>query len=672
LRYVIFGGEALDVQSLRPWFEQHGDESPRLVNMYGITETTVHVTYRALTAEDAEGGRGSVIGEAIPDLSVYVLDAGMRPVPEGVCGEFYVGGAGLARGYLGRPRLTAQRFVPDPFSGKAGGRLYRTGDVGRMLRGGGLEYVGRADNQVKIRGFRIELGEVEAALSSHPGVRECAVVAREEAGGGRRLVAYVAGRGEAGVGELRSHLKGRLPEYMVPQAFVVLDALPLTENGKVDRRALPEPEGRVADVGRYVAPRTAAEELVAGVWAEVLGVGRVGVEENFFELGGHSLLATQVASRVRDVFGVEVPLRAIFERPTVAGLAEAVEARGASAGAGEESGRGGEIRRRGREAGALSFSQQRLWFLDQLEPGSALYNIPAALRLSGELKVEALERALTEIVRRHEILRANFRTKDGEPELFVGEAWAVSLPVSDLSGLPEDEREAEMRRLASENARRPFSLNEDALLRAALVRLDEDEHVILLTMHHIISDGWSVGVLVREVAALYEAYAEGKESPLEELPIQYSDYAAWQRRWPEGATLERQLTYWREKLAGAPEALDLPTDRPRPPVQSYRGATEHFALPAELSEALRRLSRREGVTLFMTLLAAFEVLLARYSGQTDVSVGTPVAGRTRPEVEGLIGFFVNTLVMRGDLSGDPSFRELLARTRETALEAFMH
>ncbi|HEY7770022.1 amino acid adenylation domain-containing protein, partial [Longimicrobium sp.] len=455
---------------------------------------------------------------------------------------------------------------------------------------------------------------------------------------------------------------------MVPSSFVLIDALPLTPNGKVDRGALPAPDTFGSRDGRYVAPRTPAEERMAGIWAEVLSVERVGAEDNFFELGGHSLLATQLVSRVREAFRTELPLRAVFKAATLAELVGHVE----------------EMRRAERSALPpvvpvdrnrplpLSFAQERLWFIDRLVPGSAVYNIRVAWRLAGALDVPALERALGEIVRRHEALRTVFREVDGSPVQVIAPIGGFALPVEDLSGLGEVDREAAARYRAGEDARQPFDLAAGPLFRAALLRLGTDDHVLLLSMHHIVSDGWSMGVLFREMSALYEAYREGRESPLAELPVQYADYAVWQREQLEGEVLDRQLAYWRERLAGAPELLELPTDRPRPAEQTYRGAHERIELSGELVERLRALARSEGATLYMVGLAAFQLLLSTYSGSDDVVVGSPIAGRTRKEVEALIGFFVNTLVLRTGLGGDPAFRETLRRVREATLGAYEH
>jgi amino acid adenylation domain-containing protein len=659
IRVLFCGGEPLSAALVD---EACSAGVGEVVNLYGPTEATIDSTWHPSAAGD---GRAPAIGRPIANARMYVLDARGAPAPVGVAGELYVGGAGVARGYLGRAGLTAERFVPDPFSANGGARMYRTGDRGRWRADGTLEFLGRTDFQVKVRGFRIELGEVEAALLGHAGVRECVVVAREDVPGEKRLVAYVVGGAEAGA--LREHLRRELPEYMVPSAFVPLDALPLAPNGKLDRKALPAPDFAPAEE-RYVAPRTPTEEVLAEIWAETLRRDRVGVTESFFALGGHSLLATRVVSRVRQVFGVEVPLRALFEGPTVAELAGRVE----------------EMRRAGLpvlppvvpagRTGALplSFAQERLWFIDRLEPGSAVYNMPAALRLAGALDPAAMERALGEIVRRHEALRTTFGQVDGSPVQVIAPFGGFALPLEDLSALGDADREAAVRQRAGEEARRAFDLSAGPLFRAALLRLEAEEHVLLLSMHHIVSDGWSMGVFFRELSALYEAYRDGRESPLPELAVQYADYALWQREQLAGEVLERQLAYWKERLADAPALLELPIDHPRPAVQTYRGAAVPVELAPELLERLRALGRGEGATLYMTLLAAFQVLLGKYAGSEDVVVGSPIAGRTRAEVEELIGFFVNTLVLRTDLGGDPSFRDVLRRVREATLGAYAH
>jgi acyl carrier protein len=600
------------------------------------------------------------------------LDEFMHEAPVGVAGELYIGGAGVTRGYVGRPGFTAERFVPDPFSAEDGGRLYRTGDRVRYLPDGAAEFLGRLDHQVKIRGFRIEIGEVESLLAEHPSVREAVVIAREDAPGAKRLVAYLIPSEEESPtsAELRAHLKERLPDYMLPSHFVCLAEMPLTPNGKVDRRALPSPEQlRVGTAEDSAGARTPVEEVLVGMWSQVLGVVRVGVNENFFELGGHSLLATQLVSRIREAFGVEVALRAVFESPTVAELAGQVES-ALRSGKSVEAPPVVPVPREGHLP--LAFAQERLWFIDQLEPGNPVYNIGAAVRLAGRLEMDALRRTFDEAIRRHESLRTTFTTVGGRPVQIVSAPGHFEIALTDLSGLPEAGRDEEARRLAGEEARKPFDLGRGPLLRVSLLRLADEEHVALFTMHHIVSDGWSMGILIREVAALYAAYSSGVEPALPEPGLQYGDYAVWQRGWLQGEALEGRLAYWRNQLSGAPPLLELLTDRPRPAVQSFSGAQLAFELPAEVSGQLNDLSRLKGVTLYMTLLAAFKVLLYHYAKQPDIVVGASIANRNRAETEGLIGFFVNMLVTRTDLSGDPTFRELLDRVRETALGAFTH
>ncbi|MCP4658895.1 MAG: AMP-binding protein, partial [bacterium] len=656
----------------------HGERRPRLVNMYGITETTVHVTYRPLGESDLRRPGSSPIGVAIPDLPVFLVDAGLRPVPIGVPGEIVVAGAGLARCYLGRPALTAERFVPHPFSRfshQPGERLYRSGDLARSLPDGGLEYLGRIDHQVKIRGFRIELGEVEAVMADHPGVRQAVVVLRGE-GGGKRLVGYAVPAGEApGAGELGDFLRHRLSEYMVPQAFVFLDALPLTPNGKVDRRALPEPSGERPELEQaFVAPRNPMEERLAEVWCQVLGLDRIGVRDNFFQVGGHSLLATQVTSRMRREHGVDLPLALVFERPTIAELAEAsweLLLHKPAGQAGPDSEIGFSPLRVTGGPYPLSFSQERQWFLDQLAPGTPAYNIPTVLRLSGELCVGSLARSLREIVRRHESLRTSFPVAEGKAVQRVAPHLELPLPVVDLSALTDDDRRTVGARLAAREARHSFDLASGPLLCSTLLRLSAGEHRLIVVMHHIISDGWSLGVMQGEVAQLYAAFRDGRPSPLPELRLQYPDFACWQRRWLEGEVLERQLAFWRRQLAGVP-VLELPTDHPRPPVQTFRGRSEPLRIDSELLAGLRGLAQAEGASLFMVILAAFKALLCRCSRQTDLAVGTFIANRTRAELENLIGFFVNNLALRTDLVGNPTVRELLQRVRHTTLDAYAH
>ena len=648
LRLIVCGGDALD-QELASELVQL--EIP-VWNFYGPTESTVWTTC-TLIEDDSTS-----IGRPIADLKVYLLDAYLQPVPTGVSGELFIGGDGLARGYVNRPELTAEKFVPDPFSATRGKRLYRTGDLARYHADGKIEFLGRLDTQVKLRGFRVELGEIEAVLSGHPNVDQAIVAIKND-----HLVAYLTASGPLPpANELRRFAQVYLPDYMAPSAFVLLDEIPLSANKKVDRRALPAPDYSHAENGAaFVEPRDPVEELLVDIWARVLGVERIGLTDNFFDRGGHSLLATQVVSRIRDAFHVDVPLRELFESPTVLELAEKVRA-----GIREQqeltapplvpAPREGKL--------PLSFAQQRLWFLDQLEPGNPFYNFSRAVRLRGPLDFAALSQALDEIVVRHESVRTVFG-EDGEPFQQVTAPRSLSLSVIEL-------REQEANRFAAEKIREPFDLSRDLLLRASLIRIDADDHLLVLILHHIAADGWSLGVLFRELTALYEAFANQKPSPLPALPVQYADFAVWQREWLQGEVLNKLVAYWQKQLAGAPPLLDLPTDKPRPAVQSFRGAYERQTIPADLVDQLKRLSRSQGASLFMTCLAAFQLLLSRYSGQEDLVVGTDVANRTRVETESLIGFFTNLVPLRAQISGSQTFTEWLRRVRETTLSAYAH
>ena len=678
LRSVAVGGEAMPA-AVAERFAAHtlaARSDAALLNTYGPTEAVITSTLHRVAAAPGRVWGQVPIGRPLGADRTVVTDAALRPVPAGVAGELAIGGPGLSRGYLGKPALTAERFVPDPFSGRRGARLYRSGDLVRWLADGTLAFLGRNDRQVKIRGFRIEIGEVEAALGRAPGVGGVAVVARTLGDGERELVAYLApASGELDLERVRRHAAEVVPGYMVPAAWVVLDALPMTTTGKVDRRALPAPAAGAGVAERtYVAPRTPAEELVAGVFAQVLEVERAGAFDSFFELGGHSLKATRLASRLRAVLGREVPLRWVFERPTVAGLAAAL----AEAGEGASSiGPGGDapIEARPRPAGGaelpLSFSQERLWFLDRLRPGTSEYNIPLALRLSGALRHDALATAWSALLARHEPLRTVFVEGASGPLQRVRPAGAQPLPLIDLSGLPGGRREEVGRELAAAEAGAPFDLAEGPLLRTTVVRLGPSEHLLVAVVHHIVSDGWSMEVLVREMTELYGAAVEGRPPELAPLAVQYGDYAAWEREHLAGARLAELLGCWSGRLDGV-RPLDLPTDRPRPAERIGRGATVRRRLPAALRSGLEALARHRGATSFMVLVAAFQALLSRLAGDDDVAVGTPIANRRRAELEPLIGFFVNTLVLRGDLSGDPTFAELLERTRAVTLEAYAH
>ena len=668
LTHLLFGGERADPGSVLRVLE-HGAPR-RLIHVYGPTETTTFATWYSVT-EGNELRNHVPIGGPISNATAYIVNRDGQPQPIGVVGELLIGGDGVARGYLRRPELTAERFASDPFCADSTARLYRTGDFARYRPDGNIEFIGRRDQQVKIRGFRIEPGEIEAVLASHPEVAGCAVVVDEDSSGECALVAYYAATEGADLSReaARGFLSSKLPDYMVPAVFVALPSLPLTSNGKVDRKRLPEPqrESAVTD-DQFAAPRNPIEEQVAAVWADVLGLERAGVHQNFFESGGHSLLAMQLVSRLRAVFDVQIPLQTIFADPTIAKLAGHIAGllgqakKDASLSVREP----GDVERT-----ALSFAQRRLWLLDQLLPSGSVYNVPRVVRLVGALDVEALRRAFAELVSRHEALRTRFEMRDGEPVQVIEPQLSLALEPEDLSALVPAQREAEAERRAQQEAQASFDLERGPLIRVRLLRLTPSEHWLLLSLHHIVTDGWSMGVLFNELSALYGAYCQGEASPLAELPVQYADYALWQREWLQREVLEQQLTYWRQALADLP-VLELPTDRSRPMAASYRGARVSFELGEALTRGLKELGRREGATLFMTLLAAFQVLLYRYSGQEDLAVGVPVAGRSRPELEGLIGFFVNTLVLRADLSGAPSFEEHLARVRARALEAYAH
>ncbi|HEY0735324.1 MAG TPA: amino acid adenylation domain-containing protein [Herpetosiphonaceae bacterium] len=731
LRMVVTGAEALTADVVQTW-QQTGFRHLRLINAYGPTETTITATTCHVTGTEYAGAEriNIPIGRPVGERSAYILDQHGQPAPLGVTGELYLGGPLLARGYYERPALTAERFLPDPFANIPGARLYRTGDLARYLPDGNIEFLGRVDHQVKLRGFRIELGEIEAAILRSDLVREAVVLLREDEPGNKRLVAYVtkeqknrvpsgrtkeqesleprtqnlelsgdvlssspaateaearrrSGKGEAGRplgiagGEglpaiLRALLAENLPEYMVPSAFVVLDELPLTGSGKLDRRALPRP-GDYAAEAEYIAPTTALERTIAEVWQAVLKVERIGIHDNFFDRGGHSLLATQVVSRLRDTLEIEIPLRALFEKPTIAGMSQRIES--ARQGAGHWS--MPDLRPVSRDGRLpLSFAQQRLWFLDQLEPGNPFYNMHVVLELTGRLDRAAVERSLNAMIARHESMRTTFALIDSQPAQVITTELTLALPVVDLRHLPAaDDRESEALRLAAEEVGRPFDLQRGPLVRAKLFQLEQDRQIVVLTLHHIISDGWSMGVMVRDLFAFYRAHlaaqAEQIAPPLAPLPVQYADFAVWQRDWLQGEVLQSQIDYWKQQLADL-TVLELPTDRPRPPVLSFRGATRSFELTPELSAALLRLSQQEDVTLFMTLLAGFQILMARYSGQTDIAVGSPIANRTRSELEDLIGFFVNMLVLRTDLSGAPTVRQLLRQVRDVSLSAYAH
>jgi amino acid adenylation domain-containing protein len=776
LKQLMFGGEAVNAAAIAAMLK-HGS-GVRLINLYGPVECTTFGAW--FVAGEEVGEKTNIpIGRPAAGNQVYVLDQGMNLAPVGMVGELYLGGEGVGRGYWRRPGLTAERFLPNPYSEMGGERLYRTGDRGRWLADGNLEYLGRIDTQVKIRGFRVELGEIEAVLQQQIGNQSCVVALKSAADGSKRLVAYVTGEWDGE--QLRRGLKGKLPEYMVPSAFVNLRELPLTANGKIDRRALPDVDiSRLAGAGHYEAPRTVVEQELAKIWADVLQADHVGMHDNFFALGGHSILATVVAARAQDTFGVDALLRSVFESPTIAELAEVIElnlhgkdARGKLPQVGnsrpgkaadqcevartaveqqlakiwaevlqidhvgihdnfftlgghsilatvlatrvqdtlgvdvlvrsvfesptiaelaeviELSLRGnnsrGKLPEGGKTAGSpretsgstaslfpLSYAQEQLWFLDRFQPGSDFYNVAVAWRIKGDLDVSRLSRCLQEVMRRHEVLRTCFVTAaDGAPrQKVVSAGIELRLSQVDLRHFEADEKEQQAKKVLAEEGGKPFDLSQAPLMRGVLVRLADNERILGLTIHHIICDDWSFGVLWEELGRLYGAYGKGEESPLAELGMQYKDYAIRQKERLQAGKFRQQMEYWKRQLEGMPEVLELPTDRVRPSTQSFRGRIEARELSGDLMEALNALARREKASLFMTLLAACQVLMMRYSGQEDFGLGTVVANRNQTETEEMIGFFLSTLVVRARLQGQPTVREVLQRVREAALSAY--
>ena len=662
IRKVIAGGEELRIKHVRAL--KKIDPSIEIYNEYGPTEATVGCIVKKIESSDSE----ILIGRPIDNTRIYIVDAHNRLVPIGIRGEICISGDSVARGYNNRPDLTSEKFINNPFEND--GLLYRTGDIGRWLPDGNIQCFGRTDDQVKIRGFRVELGEIENILLQHPDVNQAVVVARENHSGEKRLIAYIVGTDSLTVATLREFAQTKLPPSMAPAFFVLLDRFPLNANGKVDRESLPSPEQIAKDKSRsQAAPTTELEAGLLLIWRDILRSERIGVTDNFFELGGDSLTAVQLISHVWSQLGIEIQIDDVFESPTITGLARHISK--------SEKGQIYSVKSKisaatGTGRIPLSFSQQRLWFLDQLEPGGAAYNIPAAIRLSGALDINALERALNLIIQRHQILRTRFDSIDGWPFQIIEPQFELTLLVTDVACSDGDEREQEILARATIEAKTGFDLTHDPLVRAGLLRLSENEHVLLLTMHHIVTDEWSTQIFTQEMALAYEAFCRGESPALGDLPIQYADFANWQMQWLNSEELGNQLDYWRKQLSGMPPLLEIPTKGPRPAIQSYNGATLDFVISGDTHEKLNELSKCEGVTLFMTLLAAFDVLLHRYSGQKDIVVGSPVANRNRTEIESLIGFFTNTLVLRSDLGANPTFRELLGRVRGMALAAYAH
>ena len=668
MKCVVLTGEPLYPADVKRWMETFG-ERIKLLNIYGTTETTLSKFAYEVKPEDVE--RPSIpVGKPIKGSAMIVVDQFGQPCGIGDVGEIYIRTPYRSFGYYGEPELTSQVLIPNPFSDDPADIVHKTGDYGRLLATGDLEHLGRRDQQVQVRGVRVELGEIENLLRAHHGVADVAVIDREDADGNKFLVVYVMMTNGTSTTALREYLSQQLPQTMLPSAFVELDQLPRTLNGKIDRKALPALEAIQAsrETGDS-APRGPIEEIVAGIWSEVLKVPAVGREDNFFNLGGHSLLVTQAILRVREILKVEMPIRSIFESATVAEFSSLIKKHIAE-GRPEEF---APIERVSREAELpLSYAQQRMWFFEQLAGGSASFHIPLGVRLKGSLNLAALEQTFTEIVRRHESLRTVFPSIDDRPRQVIDKPTAYSLPVVDLSALPSDERERHAAQLAQKETLRLFDLANGPLLRLTLLRLSHEQHIIICTMHHIIADGQSFEVVIAEMSQIYAAIIEGRPSPLSELGVQYVDYAAWQQQWLQGEELETRLNYWRKQLAGAPLRMSLPQQQTRGKVQRFRGARQEMTLAPELVERLKELTRREGATLLMTLFSGFVLLLNRYTGDEDIVVGSVYANRERAEAKNLIGNLANTLVFRVSVAEVQSFRDVMRRVRQTCLDAYSH
>lgn len=668
LRYVLVGGEYMSLPSLAPWFERHGDEKPRIVHVYGITETTVFVTYRPLSIADTAPGTPSFIGKAIRDLYLHVLDENRKPVAVGEVGELFVGGPGVCLGYLNRPDLTAERFIPDPFDTSAfPPTMYKTGDLVRLFEND-LEFIGRNDNQVQLRGFRVELGEIEAELSEAPGIRSAIVRLREDIPGDPRLVAYYLAREPVALRTLRDHLLRTLPPYMVPSAFVHLDTFPLNNNGKIENAALPAPAQFLQSDAEYVAPANPCEEVLVAIWQELLGLPRVGTADNFIHLGGHSLLFTQLLVRIRKLFAVELSLRVAMENPTIQAHARAIAEAGTSSTTTGKADtlpvadRGGPI--------PLSFAQERLWIIERLDPGNTTYNIPILFEIHGSVDLGLLQQALHAVTARHEVLRTIFVATNGEPRQVIMPDLAVPFQTMDLGGTSDDlEFTARVREALSTASTTHFSLETGPLLRF-LYFPHRDGHACLgLVIHHAIFDGWSISVLLNDLSACYRAVSEGKGEALPALAVQYADYSRWQRDIAASEAFQQQVDYWKQQLAGPLPVLEFPTDYVRPARQTWNGAVAQHALGDQLSRALEQLARNQGKTLFVILAAAWNVLLYRYTNQEDLLIGSAIAGRTHQDLEGLIGFFVNTVVLRSRITPALRFSDYLADLESTVLAA---
>ncbi|HZI55639.1 MAG TPA: amino acid adenylation domain-containing protein, partial [Verrucomicrobiae bacterium] len=673
IKNIIVGGEELAYLRAQTLMDQF--PGINFHNTYGPTEATI-ISAAVRVTQELLGEHSTVpIGAPIANTQIYILDRHNNIQPIGVPGELHIAGDGLARGYLNRPELTQEKFVANPF--QPGTRMYKTGDLARWLDDGNIQYLGRIDTQIKIRGFRVELGEIEAQLNQHPQVQDSAVITQGQ-GADKQIVAFYQAK-DTQVGrlvhlsseDLRAHLLQRLPEYMVPAAFLSLATIPLNPNGKVDRHALAQMEVRIESSREYREPRTDTEKQLVEIWAQVLKLApeKIGINDNFFELGGHSLLATQLISKVRNELDIDLPLKALFEQTNVVQLAELIARTGKS-----EIPPIRSIDRTKLERLPLSFAQERLWFIHQLEPDSAGYNLPGAVILHGELDTNQLEQALNLIIARHENLRTVFPSWEGQAQQLILDRPDFKLEHIDLSDCENrEERHSKAKKICQADATKPFDLSQGPLLRGHVIRLAGQEHILMLNMHHIISDGWSLSILIRELGLAMEALRQGRHPELAPLPVQYADYSVWQRAWlEEGGILKQQLAYWQEKLAGVPESLDLVTDYPRPSEQSFVGAGYEFAMDAQLMGQLKNLAEQQGVTLFMVLMAAFKALLHRYTGQNDICVGSPIANRQYGETETLIGMFVNTLALRSHVLGEDTFTALLSQVKATCLEAYEH
>ena len=669
VKNLIAGSDSWYVKEYN-YFKKFCGPDTNLINSFGLSEAAIDSTFFVGNLDNAADEGLVPIGWPFPNTKIYILDRHLNVVPQGVAGELFVAGPNLARGYYDRQDLTAEKFIPNPFSAEPGARMYRTGDLARYLSDGNIEFLGRIDYQIKIRGHRIELGEIEAAMEKNPDVKQAVILAIDETPENKKLVAYITPSNQHApdIENARDLLREQLPDYMLPSAIMVMDSFPLTPNGKIDRKALPKPGAAdMTSLRPFVEPKTATEIKLAEIWSDVLGLEKIGVSDNFFQLGGHSLLATKVLSRIKSVLETEIPLRSLFEFATIAELAPVIDQAGLSQA--EEP----AITRMPQDATPeLSFAQERLWFLDQMEPNSPFYNIPEAARIQGKFDVDVIRKSLNQIVNRHESLRTNFDEKDGKPILIVHSQIEVNFQFDDLSVLDKEDREDQAQKIADREAQTPFILKSGPLWRMRIVKMDETDHMLLMTTHHIISDDWSSQVLIGEIIVLYDAFTYNLTPMLPDLGIQYKDFAYWQRNWLKDEVLKSHINYWKESLAGCAPVLELPTDRPRPAMQTFNGSFENFELSKELSNKLTITAQNFGATPFMLLLSSFYVLLQRYSGQSDINIGTPIANRNRKEIEGLIGFFINTLVLRANLSDNPTFGDFIAQVKNTSLGAYAH